>query len=84
MDDATVEAIAPHQGTEWWVGPSMVLIENDDDVLISARTLTSLVSNALAGPTNDASVRIRDEAVDAAHEAIAAAYRAKYLENPRG
>lgn len=55
-----------------WLVPSILLIEEDASVLVPIRALAALVSYALAGPSNDASTRRRDEAVAAAHAAIVA------------
>jgi len=58
---------------EPWMTASIVLIERDGVVPVSARTLTALISYALAEPTSTVSQRLRDEAVSEAHDAICAA-----------
>lgn len=60
-----------------WVVASIILVGSDADVLVSARTLTTLISFALTGPTNVASRRARDGAVENAHRAFTLALEAQ-------
>lgn len=63
-----------------YVVPSLVLIARDADVLLPARTLTTLISYALAGPCTEASRKSRDTAVNEAHAAVIRSYEATLRE----
>jgi hypothetical protein len=67
---------------EPWMTASIVLIERDGVVPVSARTLTALISYALAEPTSTVSQRLRDEAVSEAHDAICAAFAPPVPQEP--
>ena len=75
---STVGEMAMGPSEAEWVGPALVLTSHDAVVPVKMRTLSALASYALAGPSNDASTRNRDEAVAELHQAYIDAFRQQF------